>query len=130
VGWQGRHTSAAVSYLYTISDGGGLVGAVHSNAGAITLRQQLTRAWSLGASGTYADNTLVESAAATDLDDNGHTLGGSVSVQRTIGEHFSAQVGYSHLHQDYDNVAALATVTGRNREWMAVTYNFTRPLGR
>jgi hypothetical protein len=130
VGWQGRHTSAAVSYLYTISDGGGLVGAVHSNAGAITLRQQLTRAWSLGASGTYADNTLVESAAATDLNDSGHTLGGSVSVQRTIGEHFSAQVGYSHLHQDYDNVAALATVTGRNREWMAVTYNFTRPLGR
>jgi hypothetical protein len=51
-------------------------------------------------------------------------------VQRTIGEHFSVQVGYSHLHQDYDNVAALATVTGRNREWMAVTYNFTRPLGR
>jgi len=129
IGWQARHTSAAVSYLYTISDGGGLIGAVHSNAGALTLRQQLSKAWSAGATGTYADNTLVENAAA-ELNDGGHSLGGSLWVERTLGQHFNAQVGYSHIHQNYDNVAALATVTGRNREWMAVTYNFTRPLGR
>lgn len=128
IGWQGRHTSAAFSYLYTITDGGGLSGAVHSNSGAFTIRQQLSKAWSTGGLASYADNTLVEPNAL--LNDGGHSVTGSVWVGRTIGQHFSAQVGYSHLHQNYENVAALATPVGRNREWVSLTYQFTRPLGR
>ena len=78
---------------------------------------------------SYASNTLVEPSPEL-LNDGGHTIGGSVWVDRKLGQHFSVQAGYAHLHQNYDNVAALSNVIGRNREWISVTYQFSRPLGR
>jgi hypothetical protein len=128
IGWQGQRTSAAASYLRTITDGGGLLGAVHSNSGALTIRRQLTKSWSVGGLGSYASNTLVE--LSQQFNDSGHTLSGSVWAQRDFGQHFNVQVGYAHLHQTYNNVAALAAVPGRNREWISATYTFSRPLGR
>src|SRR5579871_184699 len=128
IGWQGRHTSAAASYIHIITDGGGLLGAVHSNSGALTVRRQLTKVWSVSGLASYASNTLVDPTPL--LNDGGHTIGGSVWVDRTLGKHFSVQAGYAHLHQNYDNVPALESVIGRNREWISVSYQFTRPLGR
>ena len=48
--------SFAASGSRTISNGGGLVGAVHSTSGSASLRRQLTRTLSAGVSGSYGDN--------------------------------------------------------------------------
>lgn len=126
--WQGKRTSVAASYLRSITDGGGLVGAVRSNSVNLSLRQQLTGRWSAGAQAGYSQNTLLQPAAG--FNSGGHTLLGSVWAQRLIGPHFTAQVGYSHVHQSYSGIPALAGIADRNREWVALTYQFVRPLGK
>lgn len=125
-GWQGRHNSAAASYVRTITDGGGLPGAVRSNAAALSMRQQFSKVWSGGVGASYSENILL---APGTIGDNGHTLTGTVSAQRLIGQHFTAQIGYSHIHQNYD-VPALGNITDRNREWASISYQFVRPLGK
>jgi hypothetical protein len=39
-------------------------------------------------------------------------------------------VGYTRLHQAYSNVAVLSTAPDTNREYVSISYQFSRPLGR
>jgi len=128
--WQGRRTSLAASYLRTITDGGGLVGAVRSSSGNASARQQLTKLWSAGALASYSENTLLDADVPSVFSSGGHTLSGSVWGQRLIGQHFTVQLGYAHIHQSYSDIIAIAPVTDRNREWVSISYQFVRPLGR
>jgi len=61
--------------------------------------------------------------------DNGHTFSGTVALQRTLTEHITGQIGYSRLHQTY-NLPIFATTPDTNREFISITYDFARPLGR
>lgn len=128
--WQGQFTSVAVSYSHTIAGGGGLVSAVKMDAANISIRQQIARALSASLSGGYAQNVVVGGLAQTTASStNGHTVSGTASVQRMFGEHLNVQLGYTRLHQSY-NVAAISANPDTNREFVSVSYQFMRPLGR
>jgi len=120
--WQAQHTSIAVSYLHSISGGGGLIGAVKLDSANASLRQQLTRNVSASLAGTYANNGTL---ALSDL--GGHSLSGSASLARQVGEHLNLQAGYTRLHQTYSVFSANPDT---NREWVSISYQFARPLGR
>jgi hypothetical protein len=129
--WQGQSASLAVSYVHTISGGGGLVGAVYMDSASASYRQQFTRSLSAACSGGYAQNKVVgdfppTAAAST----NGHSVSGTASLQRQFGEHLNLQLGYTRLHQSYNNVAVLSRNPDTNREWVSISYQFNRPLGR
>ena len=126
--WQGRMTTLAVSYSHMITSGGGLVGAVKMDNANSSIRQQFTRTLSGSVSGGYAQNDVLASAVAGN--NNGHTWSGTASVQQLFGQHFNVQLGYTRLHQTYSNVAALATTPDTNREFVSISYQFSRPLGR
>jgi len=126
--WQGRVTSFAASYSQAISDGGGLVGAVHANNANGVLRRQLTRTLSASMGAGYASNIVL--AALPMFNTGGHTIAGNVSVQRQVGEHLNLQLQYMRLHQTYSDIAALSSVPNRNRESITISYQFARPLGR
>ncbi len=128
VSWQGLHTSAAISYSHMISGGGGLLGAVKMDGASASLRQQLSHTLSATAVAGYAQNDLLANAAA--LSGNGHSVSGTASVQQLVGQHLSLQLGYSRLHQDYSSVAVLAANPDTNREFVSISYQFSRPLGR
>ena len=51
-------------------------------------------------------------------------------MQKQFGQHVNVQLGYTRLHQDYSGVAVLATTPNTNREFVSVSYQFSRPLGR
>ena len=129
--WQGQFASLAVSYVHTISGGGGLVGAVYMDSASASYRQQFTRSLSVACSGGYAQNKVVgdfpQTAAAST---NGHSVSGTASLQRQFGEHLNLQLGYTRLHQSYNNVAVLSRNPDTNREWVSISYQFNRPLGR
>ena len=127
--WQGRLTGLAMSYQHVISGGGGLAEAVHVNSGNVSIRQQIARSVSASVSGVYAQNDMV-GAALFGGDNNGHTLSGTVSLSKQFGEHLSFQFGYTRLHQDYGTVPVLASTPDTNREFVSVSYQFSRPLGR
>jgi hypothetical protein len=120
--WQARHSSAAVSYAHSVSSSGGLIGAVELDSAIASVRQQITHNFSASLGGGYANNGVI---AVPDL--GGHSVSGSASLQRQVGEHLNLQAGYTRLHQNYSFLAANPDT---NREWVSISYQFARPLGR
>lgn len=126
--WQSRLTTFAVSYAHTITGGGGLIGAVQSDSATASLRQQITKTLAGSVTGFYAQNDILGGAALGAS--NGHSVSGTASLQQQFGQHLSLQLGYTRLHQDYSTVAVLAANPDTNREFVSITYQFARPLGR
>ncbi len=126
--WQGRRNTLAVSYSHVISGGGGLFGAVHMDSASASIRQQITRSLSGSMAGGYVQNDALSSALFGG--NNGHTVQGTASLQKQFGEHINLQLGYTRLHQNYSNVAVLALTPDTNREFVSLSYQFSRPLGR
>jgi hypothetical protein len=126
--WQARRSSFAMSYTHVISSGGGLIGAVKTDAANASFRQQLSRALSASVTGGYAQNDIL--GAANLASENGHTVSGSAIVQQQFRQHVTLTVGYTRLHQDYSTVAVIAATPNTNREFVSISYQFSRPLGR
>jgi hypothetical protein len=126
LGWQGLHNSANLRFANRVSGGGGLRSAVLSNSADLSIRHQLTKNLTVGLGGGYATNSFVDPT----LPGGGHTVSGSLSLMRTIGEHFSVQLGYARAHQSYSNIPAISSVPDRNSAWVSFSYKFERPLGR
>jgi hypothetical protein len=126
--WQGRRSNIAVSYAHTISAGSGLIGAVKADNANASLRQQLFPKLSASVAASYAQNDLL--AAMPLLENNGHTWLGTASLQQQFGQHLNVQLGYTRLREDYSSVAVLAATPNTNREFVSISYQFARPLGR
>jgi hypothetical protein len=126
--WQGRLTNVAVSYSHTISSGGGLIGAVKMDSATASIKQQMKRNLGGSITGGYAQNDVLGSVLSGNT--NGHTISGTASLQRQVGEHINVQLGYTRLRQDYSGVAVLAATPNTNREFVSISYRFSRPLGR
>jgi hypothetical protein len=122
VNWQALHSSVSASYAHTVSGSGGLIGAVKLDSANASVRQQLTRNVSASLAGTYANNGVLAVSAL-----GGHSVSGSAALQRLVGEHVNLQAGYTRLHQTYSFFAADPDT---NREWVSITWQFARPLGR
>jgi hypothetical protein len=126
--WQGRLTNVAFSYSHIISDSGGLIGAVQMDSASASIQQQMRRRLSGSLAAMYAQNNVLGSALGGPT--NGHTLSGTASLQQEVGQHINVQLGYTRLHQDYRGVAALAGTPNTNHEFISISYQFFRPLGR
>jgi hypothetical protein len=130
--WQERQTNFALSYLRGISPGGGLIGAVHQDAAAMSIRRQLTRTMSAGLNGQYASNQLLEPGLQSvgGFSSGGHSISGGVLLDRKLGERFALALGYSRMRQSYSNIGAISNAPNTNRVWASISYQFARPLGR
>lgn len=126
--WQGQMSSVSVSYSHVISSGGGLIGAVHMDNATAVIRQQLARTLSGILSGGYTNNKII--ATSLPGGTNGHSIEGTVSLQQQLGEHVNVQLGYTRLHQSYSNIAIISLFPDTNREFVSISYQFSRPLGR
>jgi hypothetical protein len=126
--WQGRLNTFAMSCSHIISGGGGLIGAVHMDSANMSLSQRMARTLNASVSAGYAQNDVIGSFQPGSFD--GHTLSGTVSLQKQFHQYVNLQVGYTRLHQDYSDVAALSQIPNTNREFISLSYQFSRPLGR
>jgi len=127
--WQGRWNSFAVSYSHSIASGGGLLGAVQLDSASASMQQRITKTLSGSVAGGYAQNDVLGSSSLQPTN-NGHSLSATASVQQRFGQHMNVQLGYTRLHQSYSTVAVLAGTPDTNREFVSVSYQFSRPLGR
>jgi hypothetical protein len=125
--WQGKLTAVAVTYNHIITGGSGLTGAVQLDGGSASIRQLITKTFSGSVVGGYAQNDLLSSSLQAQ---SGHSISGTAFVQQLIGQRVSVQLGYTRLHQSYDNVAVISTTPNTNREFVSISYQFSRPLGR
>jgi hypothetical protein len=129
IGWQRSRTNFVLTYARTITGSTGLPGAFDSNATTASMQWQITRTWNIGAGGNYFINKNVTPSFSSS-NPGGHTISGTVSVQHSIGEHLSAEIGYNRLHQSYSGIPVISDVPNSNREYISLSYQFTRPLGR
>ena len=128
LGWQGRQTNIAASYSRAIAAGGGLIGAVHQNAASVSVRRQLSRMLSAALDGNYTNSVVIDPILS--FSTGGHSISGTASIQRQLGEHLSFGIGYTRLHQTYSGIPVISGAPDTNREWFSVSYQFARPLGR
>lgn len=128
LGWQGKLTSIALSYVHVIAGGGGLMGAVQQDSATASAGQQITRTLSASLTGGYAKNNVISSGLNSTND--GHTISGTVSLDQQIGQRVGVQLGYTRLYQSYSNVTVLSANPDTNRVFVSISYQFSRPLGR
>jgi len=129
IGWQRNHTNLAASYARGILGAGGLLGAFKSNSANANARWQFGRTWTTGLAGSYAiDKNVLPGVLLTNA--GGHTVLGTALLQHTIGERFTAELGYTRLHQSYSGILAISENPDGDREYVSFTYHFERPLGR
>src|SRR5579864_4872003 len=128
LGWQGKLTSFALSYTHIISSGSGLVGAVQLDSVTGSARQQITRSLSATVSGGYAQNDVIGSPLLGL--NSGHSISGTASLQQMIGQHANVQLGYTRLHQSYSNIQVISATPDTNREFVSISYQFERGIGR
>jgi hypothetical protein len=129
--WQDRQTSVSIAYSRMIASGGGLIGSVHQDAANASLKRQLTRMLSVAVAGGYTDSRLLDPIFFFNVfNTGGHTFSGTVSIERQWGEHLSTGIGYTRLHQTYTGVESISSAPDVNREWVSISYQFSRPLGR
>ena len=127
VSWQGERTSLAASYSRIVTSAGGLNGTFQSNSASATARWQVSRTWSTGISASYqVYKNLTPSFTVSSP--GGHSLLGTVSVTHSLGEHLSAQGGYSWGRQNYSGSTVISNLPDTNRVFVSLSYQFTRPL--
>ena len=126
--WQGRLSSISLSYSHEISGGGGLIGAVHLDSGTGTIRQRLTKSLTGSIGGAYAENQVIGSLVPSGY--SGHSLNGTASLQQQFGQHFNVQGGYTRLHQNYGAIPIISSFPDTNREFISISYQFSKALGR
>lgn len=129
IGWQTSHTNIVSSYSRTVTAAVGLPGAFDSNNANASARWQVTRAWNLGCAASYSINKNVTPLFPAS-NPGGHSVSGLVSAQYSLSEHFKAELGYSRLHQSYSGISAISIVPDTNREFISISYQFSRPVGR
>ena len=129
IDWLRSHTNFVASYLRTITGGVGLPGAFNSNSANASVNWQIARTWAAGSAASYSINKNVTPLFSSS-NPGGHTISGTVTIQYSITEHLKAELGYARLHQSYSGIAVISSAPDSNREFISLSYLFTRPLGR
>lgn len=129
LGWQGLHTSFVLSCSRIVTEGTGIIGVYSASSAEISGRWQVSPNWVVSANGTYSDlSTATRSFPGSTP--GGHSLSGTASVARRLGENLGFGVQYQRLHQSYPGVAAISSDPDSSRVSASISYHFSRPLGR
>jgi len=128
-GWQGDRGNLAATYLHTSIAGQGLLGAFHSDGTNLAGGWRFARSWN-GATAFSYQNTSVVSPLIALAYGGGKSITAMVSVEHLIGERLSVVGGYERLHEEFNGLAVVAANPDANREFVRISYTFTKSLGR
>lgn len=119
----------SASYQRTVTGGGGLIGAFTMQSGSLDARVQLNRRWGAGFSMNYTDEKNVVPMSVLG-EQGGHTVMGTASVERHLGQHATAELGYDYLREHYSAIQAVNLSPNSQRVYVTISYTLRRPLGR
>jgi hypothetical protein len=128
VNWHGGHTSFGLTVSRQVHAGYGFSGATRYSVAGAAVRRQLTQHLTAGVTAQYSNSQVLNPVPGSST--GGHGISGTVSFSRPIGEHVGMGLGYTRLHQSYSHIPILVNTPDRDRVWIALSYQFQRPLGR
>lgn len=126
--WNGLHNGLTASVSRTISDGGGLLGAVSLTSSNVAFRRQLSPRLTMGLGWDYGISDAIGAVITPYSSLNSMT--GSASVTRLVRNNFGVTLGYARIFQSQSDIGSSLSDINHNRAWVSVFYQFTRPLGR
>jgi hypothetical protein len=129
LGWQAHLSSASASYTRAVTGGGGLPGAYEEDGAEAMYRRQLRPTWDFNVSMVYTRNKSATPEFAFAVP-GGHTVTAGVSADHTFSKNLKMTFGYDWMDQSYKAVVSLSPIPISNREYCAITYQLTRPVGR
>jgi hypothetical protein len=128
--WRNERTTVSAGYSRSISDGGGILGAVRLQNIHGNLRCELVPGWFGNLTVTRGDNValllpIVGSASSVNLTSVG------VSVERNVGKSIGLRMGYSHdIENEFGLLPPNSTLDAqRNRFFVTLSYQWAKPLG-
>ena len=129
-GWKNQHNSLSAGYSRTISDGGGLLGAVRLQTVHGSFRRQLTPGWAAALTASYGTNQSLIVPFATSASSINLTSAG-ILLERNVGKSLGLRMGYSHDFQEQFGLPAPTATqnANRNRVFVTLSYQWAKPLG-
>ena len=128
-GWQNQRTSVSAGYSRSISDGGGVLGAVRLQTVHGTFRRELVPGWAAALTASHGTNQsltvpFVTSASSVNLTSAG------ISLERNVGKSIGLRMGYTHdFQKEFLAVPNPALDAHRNRFFVTLSYQWAKPIG-
>jgi hypothetical protein len=129
-GWQDQRTSLSAGYSRSITDGGGVLGAVRLQNVHASFRRELVPGWAAVLTVLHGRNESIVAPATGSASSINLTSAG-ISLERNVGKSIGLRLGYSHdFQQQYGLPAPNPTLDAhRNRFFVTLSYQWTKPLG-
>jgi len=129
-GWHGERTSMTAGFSRSVSDGGGLLGAVHMQTVHGTFRRVLLPGWAVSFTGSHGSNQSITVPFLTSASSINTTSAG-VTLERNVGKNVGLRFGYTHNFQEQVGVPGFTQNLDANQNRFVVTfsYQWARPLG-
>jgi hypothetical protein len=129
-GWQSERTSVSAGYSRSVSDGGGVLGAVRLQNVRGTFRRELVPGWAITVTANHGTNQSITVPSATSAGSITLTSAGA-SLERNVGKKIGIRLGYTHdFQQRLEVPGAVQTLDAhRNRYFVTLSYQWTKPLG-
>jgi len=129
IGWQGRRTNVAASYVRQTTAGGGVVGAYRSNSANASGRWQVSRTWTIGTGASYANNKSVNPLLVGAIP-GGRSFAVVATVEHPLNRRITLGFNYDHEYQRYNDIPVFSSNPTSDRGMVSLSWQFTRPLGR
>jgi hypothetical protein len=128
-GWHASRANFATSYSRAIVAGGGILGAYNANTANTSFGWQIAHSWTTGLGAAYSNLKNATPLLSQGVP-GGYTVSGSASIQHPIGEHLVVNFGYERLHQSFSGIQVISQEPDTDREFISLSYQLKRPLGR
>jgi hypothetical protein len=133
--WQNQRTSVSAGYSRSISDGGGVLGAVLLQNVHGSFRRELVPGWAAALTASHGTNQSLTVPFATSASSVNLTSAG-ISLERNVGKSIGLRMGYSHDFQQQFGVPGSTPTSpaqtldaSRNRFFVTLSYQWAKPLG-
>ena len=133
--WQNQRTSVSAGYSRSISDGGGVLGAVLLQNVHGTFRRELVPGWAAALTASHGTNQSLTVPFATSANSVNLTSAG-ISLERNVGKSIGLRMGYTHDFQQQFGVPGATPASplqtldaSRNRFFVTLSYQWAKPLG-
>jgi hypothetical protein len=128
-GAQTHLTNVVATYTHHVTAGGGLPGAYREDSVRGSYRRQLTPTWFLNLQGLWVlSNNLTPQFPLAEP--GGHIASGKFSVEHSINQRLRCEAGYMRMNESYIGIGQFSKFPNSNYEYGAITWQFTRPMGR
>jgi hypothetical protein len=126
-GWQNLHTGVFAGYSRTVSDGGGILGAVLLEDVHASFRRELVPGWRVSLSADHGSNqALIASEGSI------NSTAAGITLERNVGKSVGFRAGYSHVFQEQSFPSSAISPSfnaSQNRFFVTLSYQWAKPLG-